>query len=217
MSLIRKDRINLSRINLTNIVDLVQLLPVLESYINRFIDLFEDEGIVLPVEEFSPDPEDGELLFDGSKLFLAIDGEYKQVYPSSTIVYKDSPLSGDDSGDGDMSEYSPYVEDVEWAQVDCSVNTSTDLVSAVAGKRLCIVYLHVSNPDTSDGKEIYLTLEDDTTDYFKQHIPAEGVVVQNFTRANAITEVGKKISATVSNDGSDDLYVTIGYLELDEV
>jgi hypothetical protein len=217
MSLLRKDRINLGRINLTNIVDLVHLLPVLETYINRFIDLFENEGVVLPVEEFSPDPENGELLFDGSKLYLAIDGTYHQVYPSDGSTSSSSEEGTGTGGGGVSCTYSHYVEDTKWAQVDCSVNDSTVLVTGVSGKRLCIVYLHFSNSDTSDGKEIYLTLEDDTTDYFKQWIPAEGVVVQNFTRANPITKVGKKISATVSNDGSDDIYVTIGYLELDEV
>ncbi len=210
MALQRKDRIDLSIPRLVGVA-WDAAANIVERYLIRILEVLEDQHVVLPTEDQGPDPENGALLFDGSALHIAIDGDYHQIYPT------DASITSSTEGDVLACDFTQHTEDIKWAQVDCDADDSTDLFSATPGKRNCIVYLEVCNADATDSNDFHIILEGDATKYFRKRIIQEGIVVQNFTRANAISGVGKKISAVVGALASGDMYVTIGYLELDEV
>lgn len=79
--LTRKLRTNLGRMILRGLPAEKQS-EVLEQYVNRLLEVADQDSVVVPTGGKSIDPEDGELLvFDGA-LWFAYAGSYHQLWPT---------------------------------------------------------------------------------------------------------------------------------------
>jgi len=205
MSLTRKKRPNRPQASFRDLTD-SQFRDNVQDYLNHAYEVLSSEDVVLPTREPSVDPEDGEFMFDGSRLFIVIGGEYKQVYPvaSEGITWEETDV---------IEVTCPYVyprPNVKYNEEDCAINATTEIVAARGGQQTAVAYIEVSNPDVV-GKIVHFLFDGDSETYFKKFIAAESVVVQNFVYGMPMGASGKKFSAVVSDDGSEDLYITVGY------
>lgn len=212
MSLTRKTRFVGARPHLTGLSH-DELAREAETWLAHVYDVLKGEVVVVPTRTQSVDPEDGELLLDDSILYLALDGEYHQVWPVDP-----SEVTIMTMAETAIRELFLYRErDVLYLEVDCPVNATTDVVVAVTGKCIAVKRIKVCNPDTATAKEVFFNWGTSTTDdLFKTLLDAAGGTnIENLVGAPCIGDAGEKFTCTVANTGTGNVYVTVGYLLVD--
>lgn len=169
----RRRDVRLGRVNLKNMGDEVRW-DIVERYLNELREVLLQRSTVLPVMSPSSLPEDGELLFTGTMLFLCVGGQYQQVWPTSAISAEggesvSTTLAGltfpnprrtvkwsyrDDITPDDPSGSQDNFDLIEAVYVDGAYSTT---------KHICVVYLSIANPDCYD-HTIRFFFEDDEVD-----------------------------------------------------
>lgn len=80
MSLSRRQPMKSGRVTFSGMDD-EKFRESVEHILNELRSVVMNRSVVLEQATQSSDPEDGELLFTGSALYLVVDGVYEQVWP----------------------------------------------------------------------------------------------------------------------------------------
>jgi len=149
---------------------------LIERYLNELREVIQQPSIVLPPMTQSAMPQDGELLFTGTALFLCVGGQYRQVWPtgaapamaggelvSTTVAglihpnprrtlkwsYRDDITPDDPSGTQNKFDL------IEAVYVDGSYSTT---------RHICVMYLSIANLDCYDHTIRFFFEGDDVDD-----------------------------------------------------
>lgn len=203
----RRRDVRLSRVNLQN-MDEEQRWDLVERYINELREVALQRSTVLPIMTQSAQPQDGELLFTGSVLFLCVAGQYEQVWPAEAIS-----IEGGESVSTTVTglTYPNPRRTLKWSYRDDitpddpgGTQAKFDLIEAVyvdgaysTTKHICVVYLSITNPDCYD-HTIRFFFEgddvDDDPDFPRPHlttsVPAMTTKVHNLNGAELIGPLG---------------------------
>jgi hypothetical protein len=181
----------------------------IEAYINALLEYAADRVVVLPRMDQSLDPENGELLFDGGKLWIAIDGEYKQLWPhpeggggGTQVVTTPSPTT-------------PVVEGpriIEYVSMVFDSGTSLALIDGTSDKTIRICYLEFSNASSAD-TIVGVQYSSSAQVLCKNFLPKSGgTVVQNFFGTELIDgSIGDSVAVVAEAAVAGSIYVTLGY------
>lgn len=183
MGLPRRRDVRFSRVNLKGMQD-GERWDHVERYLNELREVLMQRAVVLPTMSSSAQPEDGELLFTGSALFLCVSGEYQQVWPAEAVTTTEG---GTVSTTVASLTYPNPRRVLKWSYRDdvtpddpSGTQAKFDLIEAVYdasnsanNRHLCIMYLSITNPDCYD-HTIRFFFEgddvDDTPDFARPHL-----------------------------------------------
>lgn len=208
--LTRQIRFTGSRVKLVGLTP-EHALASLEPWLNQVRDRLTNRAVVVSEDELSQDPEDGELLLHGGKLYLALDGEYHVLWPLSAA---ELPAAVVEEALRELFLYREH--DVLFKYASCAINAATTVVAAVPGKRIVVRRIKVNNPDEDSPKTFHFNWGTATADNLHKGLldSGGGTHIESFIGVPCIGGVGKALTCSVSNNGSAALHVTVGYLVL---
>jgi len=209
MTSLRKPPTKLNRVTLSGLVG-AELSSVVESSLNEILDYLRIRTIALPSETRSLTPHDGELLFDGTSLFLVQGGVYNQVWPSAG--------GGQEIlQEGEVSTDWPTRSSCSYTTVGfTSASTAPiQLVSSSPGSYTRLGYVHINNA-ANGNRLVGLQWGSGASSFFPALVPGNGgTIVQNLIGIeNAATAQGRSLWVTFNTTGVGLTYITVGYYYL---
>lgn len=212
MTLGRKPPIKDHRISLKGLSQ-EAAVDCIEKTVNNVLDHLRIRTIALPEESFSDKPKDGELLFDGSALYIVVHGTYRQIWPCTC------------SGGGGVTEIGDGM--TEWPlrtsalytvlQMTSGSATLVEAVPGVAGSLITVLYLEINNgASQARWANLQFSTATGATRLFRALVPPDGgTIVQNFIGAEVCNNTpGSSLYVGFSTSGVGTTTVTIGYLQL---
>lgn len=157
----RRREVRLGRVNLKGMED-AQRWDTIEVYLNELREVLLQSPVVLPTMSQSANPQNGELLFTGSALYLCVGGQYRQVWPAEAVS-----VAGGEAVSTTVASltYPNPRRTIKWSYRDditpdaptASPKDEYDLIEEIYdavtpsnNRHICVVYLSITNRDPND-------------------------------------------------------------------